>query len=436
MKRIKQAVHVLLSILISTAVFGQVPVPVAPQQGPIMIIGATAHIGDGSVVQNSVIAFDGGKITIVADVSTDNTDRSGYSVIDATGKHVYPGFILPNSLVGIQEVSNIRQMNDNNEEGSINPNVRSIIAYNTDSEIPPTLRFNGILLAEPTPRGGVISGTSSVVELEGWNWQDAVHTMDVAMHLNWPSRMTRRFDFATFTVKTEENENYKSVVNSLEELFQDAISYGKLASKQANLKLKAMQGLFDGSSTLMLHCSGPKSIIDAVDFAKAQGVQRMAVITDDDAWYVRDYLKDNNIPVILTTILTTPPREDADYDLPFKLPYLLSEAGLMVSLSHTGMLGHARNLPFYAGTAAAYGMSKEDALKTITSNTAKILGIDDRVGTLTVGKDATMFICEGDALDMRTNNLSNAFIRGKDVTLNNKQQELFERFSRKYGHIE
>ena len=140
--------------------------------------------------------------------------------------------------------------------------------------------------------------------------------------------------------------------------------------------------------------------------------------------------------MIVTAVHSTPSKQDADYDLSYKLPYLLSEAGLTVALSHSGMLSNSRNLPFYAGTVAAHGMDKEEALKLITSNTATILGVEDRVGTLTVGKDATLFISEGDALDMRTNVLTHAFISGKEVTLNNKQQELFERFSRKYGHIE
>lgn len=399
-----------------------------------MLVGGIAHLGNGNVIQSAIIAFENGKLTIVADATTDQTDRSRYEVIDVSGKHIYPGFILPNTQLGLQEVSSIRAMRDNSERGSINPNVRSIIAYNTDSEIPPTLRFNGILLAEPTPTGGIISGTSSVVELDGWNWEDAAHTVDVAIHLNWPSRMSRKFDFSTFTVKNEPNEDYDKNIHELEKHFNDAVSYSKLAAKPVNIKMSAMAGLFDGSKALILHTNNPKGIVESVKFAQKNGVKRITVVTGDAAWQAREFLRKNKIAVILPATHRLPSRADADYDFPFKLPFLLSNAGVVVALSHTGMLANSRNLPFYAGTAVAYGVDKEEALKMITSNTAKILGIDNRTGTLEAGKDATLFVSEGDAFDIRTNNLTNAYISGKAIVLENKQQALFERYSKKYGH--
>ena len=298
----------------------------------------------------------------------------------------------------------------------------------------PTMRFNGILLAETTPLGGTISGTSSVVELEGWNWEDAAHSVDIAMHMNWPGKTSRRFDFNTFTVSESPNQNYERDVAALRKHFADAKSYGQLTDRVTNLKLEKMQGLFDGSITLMIHASGPKEIIEGVNLAKEQGVEKIAVVVGASALYVAEFLKDHNIGVIIPPVHSLPTRPDQDIDLPYRLPHLLNEAGVTVGLSHSGMLANARNLPFYAGTAAAYGMSKEDALKTVTSNTAEILGISDRVGTLTPGKDATLFISEGDALDIRSSILSDAFISGKRITLDNKQQALYKRYSDKYGH--
>jgi len=413
---------------------GQVPIPAKDQDKPIIVMNATAHLGNGSVIDKSAIAFENGKLTIVADASTISVDMSKYDVIDASGQHVYPGFILPNSQLGLVEVNAVRATNDQSEDGSINPNVRSIIAYNTDSENIPTMRFNGILLTETTPVGGTISGTSSVMELEGWNWEDAAHSTDIAMHLNWPGKTRRRFDFNTFTVSENPNKNYSKDVGALKKHFEDAKSYGQLTDRAANLKLEKMQGLFDGSMTLMIHASGPKEIIEAVNLAKAQGVQKMAVVAGTPALYISAFLRDNNIGVIIPPVHSLPTRPDQDIDLPYRLPHLLTEEGVTVGLSHSGMLANARNLPFYAGTAVAYGMNKEDALKTITSNTAEILGISDRVGTLTVGKDATLFISEGDALDIRSSVLSDAFISGKRITLDNKQQALYKRYSDKYGH--
>lgn len=432
----KKVIFYSIALILLTAhcVQSQTPVPAKPQDKKILLTGGVAHLGNGTVIQNSIIGFDKGKLTIVADAAT-NPSISGYEEVKITGKHVYPGFILPNSQMGLTEVSSIRAMNDFTERGEMNPNVRALPAYNTDNELTSTMRFNGILLAESTPTGGLISGSSSVMEMEGWNWEDAAHSVDISIHLNWPPRMKREFDFATFSFSEVVNKDYDKNVNDLNQFFADAIAYGKLGSKERNLKMEAMQGLFDGKKSLSIHTDHPKEIIESVRFAQKFGAKRIVLITSTGAYLVADFLKENKIPVILTATHELPERPDDDIDMPYKLPYLLSTAGVTVSLAHDGMLGRARNLPFYAGTAVAYGMDKEEALKTITSNTAKALGIDARVGTLEVGKDATLFVSNGDVFDFRTSILTHAFISGKLVILPYKQEELFERFSRKYGHI-
>jgi imidazolonepropionase-like amidohydrolase len=415
--------------------WAQKPVPAPAQSKPIALTGGTAHIGNGQVMENALITFDKGKITNVVNAATVKLDLSGYDVISITGKHVYPGFILPNSQVGLEEVSSIRAMSDSNEEGEFNPNVRAVISYNADSEFPPTFRFNGVLLAETTPQGGTIPGSSSLMEMEGWNWQDALHTADIGIHMNWPAISRRQFDFSTFTVSETPNKDYDKQVNSLEHFFMDAAAYGQQTSKETNLKMEAMQGLFNGTKTLMINAANPKEIVSSIRTAQRAGVKKITLISGSNALMVAEFLKENSIPVILPATHNLPGRPDDDVDLPYKLPHLLTQAGVMVSLSSDRMMHGSRNLGFYAGTAVAYGMDKEEALKTITSNTAKALGVDKRVGTLEVGKDATLFVSEGDALDYRTNILSHAFISGKLVTLPGNQQELYERYSKKYGQM-
>lgn len=422
-----------LTLLTGTIVMAQKPVPAPPQSKPIALTGGTAHIGNGQVIENALITFDKGKLTNVVDGSVARIDLSGYEVISAAGKHIYPGFILPNSQVGLEEVSAVRAMSDSNEEGDINPNVRSVISYNADSEFPPTFRFNGVLLAETTPVGGTISGTSSLMEMEGWNWEDALHSEDIGVHMNWPAMVKRQFSFATFSFTESPNKEYDNEVTNIEHFFMDAVAYGNQVNKETNLKLASMQGLFDGTKTLFIHTNSPKEIITAVRKAQQFGVKRITLLAGDAALMVADFLKENNIPVILPATHNLPPRVDDDVDLPYKLPHLLTQAGIRVSLSEDGSLHGSRNLGFFAGTAVAYGMDKEEALKTITSNTAKALGVDSRVGTLETGKDATLFVSEGDALDYRTNVLLHAFIRGKKITLPGNQQELYERYSKKYG---
>lgn len=436
MNTMKKLLYTLFAATLIINIAGaQTPVPAKPQAKPIALTGGVAHLGNGQVIQNSIVAFDKGKLTIVADATTAKVDLAGYEVINITGKHVYPGFILPNSQVGLQEVSSIRAMNDYTERGEMNPNVRSQISYNTDTEYTPSFRFNGVLLAEATPTGGTISGTSSVMEMDGWNWEDATHTADVAVHMNWPAIMRRQFDFNTFTFAESVNADYDKQVTDLERFFGEALSYGAQAAKETNLKFEAMQGLFDGKKTLMLHANNPKEIVESVRFAQRSGVKQITVVGGTGALWVADFLKESKIPVILPSTHNLPNRTDDDVDMPYKLPHLLTQAGVMVALMDDGALHGSRNLGFYAGTAAAYGMSKEDALKTITSNTAKALGIDSRVGTLEVGKDATLFVSNGDALDYRGNVLTHAFITGKLMTLPGNQQELYERYSRKYGQM-
>jgi imidazolonepropionase-like amidohydrolase len=419
--------------LITSALYAQVPVPVKPQAKPIALTGATAHLGNGRVINNAVIGFDKGKITLVAEGSS-NPNLTGYEVVNVNGKHIYPGFILPDSPLGLVDVSSIRAMNDVTERGEMNPNVRSQVAYNTDSEMITTMRLSGILLAQATPTGGRISGTSSFMELEGWDWEDATHTPDVAVHLYWPSIFTNQFDFATFTSTEVPNKEYEKEVGALHQFFTEATAYGKLSGKEANLKMEAMQPLFDGKKALMLYCARPKEIVSAVNFAKKFGVKRIVLVSGSGTMVVAEFLKENSIPVILQQTHSLPDRPDDDIDLPYKLPHLLSQAGVSVSISHDGMPARARNLAFYAGTAVAYGMEKEEALKTICLNTAKAIGVDSRVGSIEMGKDATLFVSEGDVMEMRSCIVSHAFISGKQVNLPTKQEELYERYSRKYGH--
>lgn len=425
--------YLFSALLLSVTAHAQVPTPAPAQQKPVVITGVTIHVGNGQIIENGVVAFANGKLTYVGAATGAPTGQS-FDVINATGKHVYPGFIMTNSQLGLEEVSSVRATLDSDETGEYNPNVRSQISYNTDSEIIPTFRFNGILLAEIAPEGGIIAGTSTVMQLDGWNWEDATHTKDVAIHMSWPSLNRRRFDPETFTQINEANPDYTKNVAEITNLFDEAIGYNKVSPKIANLKLEAMQGLFSGSQSLILHVSTGKEIVEAVKFAQDHGVKRIAVVAGDEALKVASFLKDNSIPVIIPLVHDLPSRTDDDVDLPYALPGLLSKAGVAVTFSHSGMLARGRNLPFYAGTAIAYGMDKEEALKGLTLYPARILGIDKVTGTLEVGKDATLFISDGDPLDFRTNKVSEAFIVGKRTILNNKQQDLYERYSKKYGH--
>ena len=431
MQRLIVNVIAIFSISFSSVTHPIVPVPAADQSEPIAITGAVIHIGNGMIVNDGIITFDRGLITAVG-VAGGGINLVDHALIDVEGSHVYPGFVLPNSTLGLIEVNSVRATSDVLEEGDINASVRSAIAYNTDSEIIPANRFNGILTAQVAPQGGLISGSSTVFKLDGWNWEDAMLAEDVGLHLHWPSYVQRRRNSETGLFETVDNENYEGQTQLLHSLFQDAQAY---SGQLLNLNLLAMQPLFNGVTKLFIHADEAKQIISAIRFARSYGIQDIVLVGGADALSVKDFLLAQNVPVIYERIHELPQREWQDVDMPFKTPFLLHDAGIKVGIGGGATsIDRQRNLPFFAGTAAAYGLNRETALAMITSVNADILGVADRVGTLEVGKDATLFISEGDALDMRTSQVLGAYIQGRDIDLYGTQQQLYERFRVKYAN--
>lgn len=402
-------------------------------------MNGTAHIGNDSIIQNSLIGLKDGKIVLVADATTAKLDKSAYDeVIDAGGKHIYPGFIAPNSTLGLTEIESVRATNDFRETGTTLPNVRSLIAYNTDSKIIPTVRSNGVLLAQITPRGGLVSGTSSIVTLDGWNWEDAAYKTDDGIHINWPTIQSRKYldEDNIYPGPFEKNKDYVKQTDLLKKLFADAKAYTESADKvEANLRFEAMKGIFSGTQTLFIHSNTVKEMVEAINFAKQNKISKVAIVGGKESWMITDLLKQNEIAVIISRLHDLPTYQEDEIDLPYKLPYLLQKRGVLYCLNNEGDMEamNTRNLPFLAGTAATYGLTKEEALRSITLNTAKILGIDKSTGSIESGKDATVFISTGDALDMRSNNVERAFIKGRDIDLNNDQKVLYEKYKTKYG---
>ena len=424
----------LVFISFSLVVFAQ-QTP-APQQIKIITIsGATAHIGNGSVIKNSIITFENGILIAVADATSSKIALRG-TIIDATGKHVYPGFIAPNTTLGLVEIDAVRPTRDQDELGEFIPNVRSLIAYNAESKVVESLRPNGVLIAQITPRGGTISGTSSIVQLDAWNWEDAVVKEDDGVHINWPNSYSRGRWWLGESSAYKANEDYQEEIENIKNFILNSKTYGKSTPKNINEAFKAMQGLFNGQQKMFVHAQGEKEMIDAVTILKNNGIYNVVLVGAYEAYKISDFLKKNDVSVLIQRVHSTPERDDEDYDLPYKLAKLLVDEGILVALQTSGQMEgmNTRNLPFYAGQVAAQGLSKEKALQLITENPAKILGIDANYGTLETGKSATLFICEGDALDMRTNILSHAFIDGREISLETHQTKLWKRYSKKYSN--
>ncbi|MFZ0280414.1 MAG: amidohydrolase family protein [Bacteroidales bacterium] len=432
--KIKQIISVMVLAAMVLQSSAQSPVVAPAQKKPIILSGGTIHTGTGEVIENGLIAFSAGKITWVGNASESRLDRSGYEVIDVTGKQVYPGLIFPNTNLGLTEIgSGVDVANDTRETGDLNPDVRAIAAYNTDSHVIPVIRSNGILLAQIVPQGSLLPGTSSVVQLDAWNWKDAAYRKDNGLMLGWPRKsLASARRGASFPIPAAGLNTYDKNVEMLEKIFTDAVAYAAIVSPvDFNLRLDAMKGLFDGTRILFISASEAKGIIEAVMFAKRYGVRKIVLTgADETAWDIKDFLKDNNIPVLLNNPLSLPKYDYSDIKEPFKLAAMFGKEGITVGLGYSSQA--YGNLPFAAGETAAYGLTKEEALQTVTLNTAKILGIDDVTGSLEQGKDANIVVSTGDLLDMRTNNVELAFITGRSISLDNKHKQLYRRFQAKY----
>jgi imidazolonepropionase-like amidohydrolase len=405
-----------------------VPPPAPAQQGAIYLTNATIHLGNGKVLQNATIGFENGKIIFLEENPSIKTDATMGKVIDCTGKHIYPGIISTNTIVGLTEIEAVRATNDLSEVGQFNPNARAIISYNTDSRVTPTLRSNGILYAQVVPQDGFVSGTSAVVQLDAWNWEDAAVKNEDGVFVNWPSMFRFKWETRAF----EPNKDYDKQTTELKDYFKDAKSYFEAGThEKTNLGFEAMKGLFDKSKNMYVNVNYVKEIQNVIAFAEELGVN-VVLVGAKDSYMIADVLAQKKIPVILSKCHDLPTYEDDDIQQPYKTPAMLQKAGVLYCIS-IGAFWQERNLMFEAGTASAYGLTKEEALQAITLNPAKIMKLDNRIGTLEKGKEASLIVSTGDVLDMKTSNIVQAFISGRQIDLNNKQKALNEKFSKKYG---
>ena len=407
--------------------------PAKPYNGMLIIKNGTIHVGNGQVIENGSVEVRAGKITRVGkDIPVPMDD---VKVIDASGKHVYPGLILSNANLGLVEVPTVRATSDVREIGDINPSIRSLVAYNTDSKIINTVRSNGVLLANIVPEGGLVSGSSSVVQLDAWNWEDAAYLTDGGMHFRMPALYNRPNPFAAFMGLQQPTDAVKRGLEQIEEVkayFRQAKAYAASPThRETNLKMEAMKNLFSRKQKLYVHCDIAREMLIAVDFVKEFGLD-VVIVGGSESWQIADLLKQYNIPVILGQMHSLPTTTDDDVDQPYKTAAHLRKAGVLFAINDEDGQHRGKNLPFNAGTAAAYGLGREEALQAITLDAARILGIADRTGSLEVGKDANIVISQGDILDMRSSAVTHAFIQGRQIDLANKHMQLYERYKGKY----
>ena len=405
--------------------------PSLAQAATIALINGVVHIGNGEVINNGMVVFSAGKIVdvratqMLADVQT----------IDLKGKHIYPGIIAANTNLGLVEVSAVRSSSDFEELGDINPSIRSLVAYNTDSKVINTVRANGILLAHVVPQGGIISGTSSIVQLDAWNWEDAAYKADNGIHFNMPPLISLPQQYRAANPEIDRVKQGLDKIELVRVFLREAKAYNNEKVHAAiNLKFESVKGLYDGSKTFFVHCNLVKEMLMAIDISKEFNF-KLVLVGASDSWLITDILKQNNVAVILAEPHSLPTTDDDDVDQPYKTGVALQQAGIVFTICLESDFNYwrQRNLPFEAGTMAAYGLTKEQALSSITLNAAKILGIDAITGSLEKGKDANIVISEGDLLDMKTSKVTQVYIQGREINMDNKQKQLFQKYKYKYG---
>lgn len=421
---------IVLMLLFATSVM------FAQNKKRVLLANGIAHLGNGKVIENSYISFKDGKIDLVTDARVAKLDPRAFdTTINLSGKHIYPALIAPNCILGLQEAESIRPTSDFAEVGDYNPHIRSLIAYNAESKILETVKTNGVLYTQSTPRYGVISGMSSILATDGWNWEDAVLKADDGIHVNFPKSIQKHGWWAE-PQPSDKNNKYTEQVNDLTAFFDNALAYSKTENvSDKNLRFEAMKGIFNGSKILYIHADYVKDIIGAVNFSSKFQIKKMVIIGGKDSHKVTKLLKENNVAVMLNRLHDLPDLPEAETDLMYKLPYLLQKDSVQFCLQNQGDMEamNARNIAFLAGTAVAYGLTKEQALQSITLSSAKILGVDNLIGSIESGKLASIVVSEGDILDMKTNNIILAYINGRQINLNNFQNDLRKKYSDKLG---
>lgn len=418
-------------------------IPGGPQIRPILIENATLHVVDGPLIPRGSVLFEDGKLTRIGDVADppDNVQR-----IDGTGRHIYPGLFESMTDLGLREIDAVGETLDDQEHGRSNPNVRSWVAINPDSELIPVTRAGGVLLAHVAPRGNYLAGQSAVVNLDGWGVDDMLLSAPTGMIIDWQSLQPREGESA------ERRKQRESRLQELDDLLDAVGRYAAARSAEptsagdrnkslhqkpiaTDVRLESLVPVVDGRLPLIAWAETRGAIESAIAYCQSRSL-RLIIYGGYDAEASAELLKRYDVPIIVAGVYRTPRRRDDPYDFPASLPRRLADAGVRFAIagegpSYPGRTSNARNLPYHAGHAIAFGLDPAQALRAITLAPAEILGVADRVGSLTVGKDATLIITDGDIFDIATH-VQHAFINGRTVDLGNRHETLFRKYQEKY----
>lgn len=433
-------VAVLLALLLPPSWVNASPfIPGEMPKQPVALVGGTVHPVDAKPMEGGVVIFDQGKIVAVGKQGSKGVAiPKDALVIDVAGKHVYPGLIDGYTHVGLVEINAVRATTDQVEVGQINPNARSQVAFNPDSEHIPVTRAGGVLVTLSAPVGGLLSGTSSLMQLDGWSWEDMAVKPAAGMHLWWPRSIPLRAWYIEETAAKQRKERTEQL-KAIREAFADAKAYqtAKGAKRKPGVqppafdaRWEAMLPVLEGKLPLIVTANELSQIQEAVAFAAEHKV-KMILHGGYDAPRCAELLKQHQVPVVLAGVYRLPQRADDPYDAPFTVAARLHAAGVPFCISGGERTGNERNLPFHAAAAAAFGLPHDVALRSVTLTAAEILGADDRLGSITPGKDATLIVTSGNVLEIATQ-VEQAFIGGRPIDLSSRHTELWKKYREKY----
>ena len=433
--------RLIVILMIFSTIYGNNQIPGTDQKRPILLRGGTLHTVTGDVLEEHDLLFAEGKIITIDEQIQPSPETD---VLDIYGKHVIPGFIAGYTRIGLTEISAVKQTNDHSETGEINPNVRANVAYNPDSDLIPVTRSNGVLVINSAPSSGRIPGQSSVMMMDGWTWEDATLKHPTALNVNWPSM---RFDFRRNVKKKEkeQREEYNKSLREMDLLVRNVRAYHhrknakerKAEHKQkTDLRLESMIPFIVFKNPIHIKANDVRQIEAAVKWSNKHDLN-IVIVGGRDAWMITEILVKNNIPIIILGVQTTPRRRFEPIHTPYKIPSMLQKAGVHFCISLDPgypMDGHVRTLPDEAMRAASWGLTKDQALRAITLSAAEILGVDDHVGSLDLGKDATFFISDNEPLT-QYNHPIKAYIKGREIDLSDRQKNLWKKYKEKYRQL-
>ena len=399
---------------------GQTPAP--PQTAPIALTGGTIHTVSGAPIENGTLVFEDGVITAVG---RDAAIPAGARRVDVSGRHVFPGLIDADSDMGLYEIGAVDVTVDLNELGNLNPNVRANVAVNPESRHIGTARSQGVLLTVTSPNGGLISGISSAMMMEGWTWEEMTLRPEVALIVNWPS------PFGGGNAQAR----YERQIRELREAFANARAYnralraaeaGQAPPIDTDPRWEAMIPAVMGEMPVVVTANELRQIQDALTWAQEEEV-RLVIRGGRDAHFVADRLARTGTPVLITSVLSSPSRAWEAYDSEYSLPAELYRAGVRFAIAGPSSAPYATRLPYEAGAAIAFGLPEREAIRAVTLYPAQHLGIADRVGSLEVGKDATLLITTGSPLEYGTT-IEQAYIQGREVDMVDAHRHFFEKY--------